>query len=287
MKFIVSFTTSPTRINKCEIMLQSILNQTRKADLIILNIPKIFQRTGEEYNIPKNFSDKITINIIDRDFGPATKIIPTIKYLNDNQYNINDTCIIYLDDDIKYMNRMIESYEKTILNNDNTVWGAIGFDFIDNKIKHKIKHNSKCSIIEGYAGVCVKLSIFENDFFEYIEKYINDIDCRLSDDVILSNYYHKKNIKINIISIPKYYSIDEMVIRGAILDYGNGEDALHNGANGLVESNFNRYNKVIDILNNNNDYYIKINNKINNNVNNNVIKFSLNKRFLNIISKKI
>jgi hypothetical protein len=78
-----------------------------------------------------------------------------------------------------------------------------------------------------------------------------------------------------------------MVIRGAILDYGNDVDALHNGANGLVESNFNRYNKVIDILNNNNDYYIKINNNINNEINNNVIKPQLNKRFLNIISKKI
>ena len=58
MKYIVSFTTSPTRIHKCRPMLNSILGQTRKPDLILLNIPKVFERTGETYDttLPEFFS---------------------------------------------------------------------------------------------------------------------------------------------------------------------------------------------------------------------------------------
>ena len=83
MKVVVSFTTSPTRISKTKIMIDSILNQSRKPDFFLLNIPKIFPRTGRSYIIPdfiKN-NDNIIINVIDRDYGPATKVIPTILFI--------------------------------------------------------------------------------------------------------------------------------------------------------------------------------------------------------------
>ena len=253
MKYIVSFTTSPIRIHKCQPMLLSILNQSRKPDLIILNIPKIFNRTGETYDIPKNVSDHVFINIVETDMGPGTKIIPTIKYLIDNNYDKNDTRIIYLDDDIRYMRRMIECYEKNIAINDNSTWTASGFDFMNLHFIGKRNNNDTCVIAEGYGAVCVKLSIFDNTFFDYIDRYIHDIDCKLSDDVILSNYYHRKNIKIRIMNIPGEYSLIDMWSQHSILDYGNQTDALHNGAGGTSENNMNRYKKVIYKLNNNKD----------------------------------
>lgn len=258
MKYIVSFTTSPSRIHKCQPMLLSILNQSRKPDLIILNIPKIFNRTGEQYSVPKNVSDYVYVNVIENDLGPGTKIIPTIKYLNDNNYDKNDTRIIYLDDDIKYMNKMIECYEKNIHINDNSTWTATGFDFINFQLNGKRNNNDSCIIAEGYGAVCVKLSIFDDDFIEYINKYIHDIDCKLSDDVILSNYYHKKNIQIKILNIPNTYSIIDMWRNNCILDYGNQADALHNGAGGISDNNINRYKKVILKLHNNNDRFFPL-----------------------------
>ena len=84
MKFIISFTTSPTRIYKIEKMMNAIINQTVKPDLIILNIPKIFHRTNETYQIPdylNSIYDKFVINHIETDYGPATKIYPTIIFL--------------------------------------------------------------------------------------------------------------------------------------------------------------------------------------------------------------
>ena len=258
MKFIVSFTTSPTRIHKCQPMLKSIINQSRKPDLIILNIPKIFPRTGKQYSVPKDVSEHVVVNIIEKDFGPGTKLVPTIKYLNNNNYDKNNTRIIYLDDDIRYMNKMIECYEKNIECDDNSSWTATGFDFINFQLNGKRNNKDTCTIAEGYGAVCVKLSIFEDDFFEYINKYIDDIDCRLSDDIILSNYYHKKKINIKILNIPNEYSIIDMWKNKCILDYGNESDALHNGASGTSQNNVNRYKKVLFKLNNNKDRYFPV-----------------------------
>jgi hypothetical protein len=103
MKFVVSFTTSPTRIHKCGQMINSILDQSRKPDLFLLNIPEEFARTGEKYDVPRYIRKSLTVNHIQVDYGPATKIIPTVAYLSHpdraDKYDPEDTRIIYLDDD--------------------------------------------------------------------------------------------------------------------------------------------------------------------------------------------
>lgn len=83
-------------------MLNSSLQQSRKPVLIILNIPYVFARTREEYTIPTHVSQYVCVNQIEIDYGPGTKIIPTIHFLKDKGYESNDTRIIYLDDDIQY-----------------------------------------------------------------------------------------------------------------------------------------------------------------------------------------
>lgn len=99
------------------------------------------------------------------------------------------------------------------------------------------------------------MSVFENDFYEYVAKYTlclsNDhyVDCRLSDDVILSNYYHMKKVPIKIVNIPGGLSIFDIWKEKCILDYGkfNDKDALHNGTNG-ISSNSQRYLNVLNTL---------------------------------------
>lgn len=267
MKYIVSFTTSPTRIHKCRPMLNSILEQTRKPDLILLNIPKVFERTGETYEIPKFVENSVIVNVVDKDYGPGTKLIPTIRYLIQNRYDPRNTRIIYLDDDISYMAKMIETYEAVIAKKDDNVWTATGFDFLNMQLNGKRQHKDQATIAEGYGSVCVKLSMFdadadtdvdEDNFFKYIDRYITDQDCRLSDDIILSNYYHKKNVGIFIVNIPNHHSIHDMWRYNNILDYGKQEDALHNGANGTSFNNVDRYKKVITKLNKGKERHFKM-----------------------------
>ena len=246
-------------------MLNSILEQTRKPDLILLNIPKVFERTGETYDIPKFVEKSVVINVVDKDYGPGTKLIPTIRYLIQNGYDPKNTRIIYLDDDIYYMVKMIETYEKVIAKNDDNVWTATGFDFLNMQLNGKRQHKDQATIAEGYGSVCVKLSIFdadtdtdEDNFFKYIDRYITDSDCRLSDDIILSNYYHKKSVGIFIVNIPNHHSIHDMWRYNNILDYGKQEDALHNGANGTSFNNVDRYKKVITKLNKGKERHFKM-----------------------------
>ena len=254
-KIVVSFTTSPTRINKCGPMINSILDQTRKPDLFLLNIPETFARTGEAYVVPKYIRKSLTVNRIETDYGPATKIIPAVAYLchsdRARNYDPGRTRIIYLDDDIAYPKKMIETYEKMIAPNDDNVWTSTGFDFVNMHIEGKRTHKDFATIAEGYGSVCVKLNTFGDDFMEYMTRYTaNDNQiCRLSDDVILSNYYHRCNIGINIMNIPGFLSIHDIWQEQKILDYGNESDALHLGAGGTSDNNVDRYKRVISALN--------------------------------------
>ena len=254
MKIVVSFTTSPTRINKCGPMIHSILDQTCKPDLFLLNIPEEFARTGESYNVPKYIRKSLTVNRISTDYGPATKILPTVMYLTNAKsadYDPENTRIIYLDDDIAYPKRMIETYKQVIPTNDNNVWTSTGFDFVNMKLHGKRTHKDTATIAEGYGSVCVKLNTFGYDFVEYMTRYtaVDNQICRLSDDVILSNYYHRRNVGIIIMNIPGFLSINDIWNEAKILDYGNEADALHLGAGGTSDNNVDRYKRVIAALN--------------------------------------
>lgn len=264
MKFVVSFTTSPTRINKCGPMINSILDQSRKPDLFLLNIPETFARTGETYVVPRYIRKALTVNRIAIDYGPATKIIPTVAYLRDadraHNYDPENTRIIYLDDDISYPKKMIETYEKMISTTDNNVWTSTGFDFINMQLNGKRTHKDFATIAEGYGSICVKLNTFGDDFMEYMTRYTaadNQI-CRLSDDVILSNYYHRRNAGIIIVNIPGFLSINDIWSEQKILDYGNDSDALHLGAGGTSDNNVDRYKRVITALNKNKERCFKL-----------------------------
>ena len=267
MKFIISFTTTPCRINKIKPMLDSILNQQLKPNLIILNLPEIFYRTGEKYIIPNFLNENITINRVKKDYGPATKIIPTVYYLINNNYDINDTYIIYLDDDIKYSEYLVFTYDYLLKSNVNPlILCCSGFNFVSSNGKlnlyWKKEHNDIVSVAEGYASVCVPLNVFKNNFDKYFQKYIfndNYKDCLLSDDVILSNYYHLNGFEIRIVNIINKCSRQDLWKNNCILEYGNLEDALHFGAGGESLTNKERYPKVLEILKINNELFIEIN----------------------------
>ena len=263
-KIVVSFTTSPTRINKCGPMINSILDQTRRPDLFLLNIPEKFERTGETYVVPKYIRKSLTVNRVVTDYGPATKIIPAVDYLRHadraRTYDPEHTRIIYLDDDIAYPKKMVETYEKMIAPNDNNVWTSTGFDFLNMTLDGKRTHKDVATIAEGYGSVCVKLNTFGDDFMEYMTHYTGNDNqiCRLSDDMILSNYYHRRNVGIYIMNIPGFLSINDIWQEQKILDYGNDVDALHLGAGGTSDNNVDRYKRVISALNKNKERRFKM-----------------------------
>lgn len=235
--FVVSFTTSPTRIHLCYQMILGLLRQSVPPDKIILNIPEVFERTQEKYQVPKKITEmNVEVNVCSRDWGPATKLVPTIEYLRKNEYPEN-TRILYCDDDIYYPPKLIENLKNTP---DTYIWASAGFHIINlNKIVGNRNKFTTISVAEGFGGVCVTLQMFpqNKDFIMYMEACVVYPELRLSDDIILSNYFSKQGITIVI--LPQTISV---------LQYGNQADALHNGANGITTSNIDRYRKAFQRL---------------------------------------
>ena len=249
--FVVTFTTSPTRIHKCKPMMDSILIQ--KPDLFLLHIPKVFERTKESYVIPDFIQKESKLQILycDVDYGPGTKLIPTIQYLKENHYPL-ETRILYCDDDIEYPSTMIATLRET---NPNVVWTSTGFFFEKRNIGSVRfvtcrNHQERIHVGEGFGGVCVTLGMFSNDFFPYVNEFMQETLFRTSDDLIFSNYFARWNIPICICNTPSY---NHSLLH--ILNYGNENDALHLGADNTIDTNGNRYRQVLKLLQKQRMYY--------------------------------
>lgn len=242
-KIIISLTTSPKRIYLLEKTLLSIINQNIKPDQIYVNIPPIFKRTCESYPDPllifthqELFKD-IIWNKECEDNGPITKLSGVFNLINEKE----DTWIITIDDDIKYLQYTIELYMNCITKMDcKNAYGLSGFKWINEKMV-SIYENEIANVIEGYGSCCYHRSFFPNrPWNNYLKKIIEDKNCRFSDDLIISNWLALNFIKRYVISTP-YINRKLMCKNKCILDYGTTKDALHNGGELSLQNNKLRY----------------------------------------------
>ena len=228
MRIIISLTTIPTRISKLKPTIDSIKKQSIKPDKIVLNIPKKFSRTGEKYIIPKWIvrDKKITINHCGEDKGPIMKLFPTIFLENDPE-----SIIISIDDDNCYGKHMIEELCKYSSQYNNAAFGSSGLILTNDhqSMSHSV-HLNNVTVLEGFGAVAYKRKFFDEDFSEYVNKVCENIQCKLSDDITISNYLASKNIERKTIRTDKY-SLGHVIY----LPYGFKNDALHKGANNLIE----------------------------------------------------
>jgi hypothetical protein len=109
-RIIASLSTLPDRIAKLEPTLQCLLNQTRPPDEIVLAIPPFSFRQKKAYVIPPALAAISQLQIVrcDRDWGPATKFIPTIQ--RELAAGRGGTLVMVVDDDRIYPRDAIETY---------------------------------------------------------------------------------------------------------------------------------------------------------------------------------
>ena len=257
-RFVVSLTTSPKRLPHIGKVIQTIYSQNVKPDKIYLNIPSIFKRTGESYPdiMPEELSasfNNIVWNKCGEDVGPGTKLHGTLQVIPEDE----DVWIITIDDDILYLPYTIEMYARTITTfqpiDPKFAMGLAGFEFRERTISPVLDFG-EVDILEGYGSACYHRSFFNKSWTSYLNKCIENKDCRLSDDIFISNWLSLRNIKRVNMSAP-WISRKLMWANKCILSYGNESDALHNG--GGVEStetettnNIVRYGKTCIYLHN-------------------------------------
>lgn len=196
-KVVVSLTTSPTRLLLLEPVIQSILHQDYPVDHIELNLPQKY-KNKEEYILPDfiNKYEKLQVYRIEKDLGPATKIVPTILRHFDK-----DTWLVSLDDDHMYPPEIVSTLLKgVVLYGDQNVYSIGGINLFIGSGCTINSHNSYktgyVDVLEGVFGVLYNPRICHENLLEYIEKVNECKECLTSDDITLSNYLAWKNVKI-------------------------------------------------------------------------------------------
>lgn len=166
-KVVISFTTMPDRINKMKRTICSILKQSVRVDEIRINIPYKTSK-GKTYIIPKWLKKLNNIHIyrVDKDWGPATKSLPTIK---DESLN---TRIIVVDDDVVYsyntVKYLIYLFEKK---NGRMAITNYGDNYNENAsmkgILNYIKGSKRVRVIRGHSGYVITPKMFSKQVFDY------------------------------------------------------------------------------------------------------------------------
>lgn len=203
---IITLTTVPNRLMEpkdhmgTRLGLKTILDQRYNDYEIHFNIPYYYKVDNTEIFLPDwliEFTKQYSNLKIFRteDFGPITKILPTLERIDDPE-----TILIVVDDDLYYMDGLIEAHVNGRLKYPNCAIGFAGMSALDSSCHFctTLKKDTRVKILEGYKSVSYKRSFFDLD-----ELKRDFIPLSWNDDLILSAYMGYKNIPKIVLSYEK------------------------------------------------------------------------------------
>lgn len=217
LKVVVTLTTVPERLDNPLVdavpsVIVSLCNQDFEYKYEVhFNIPYTHKIKNKPYTIPQwliTLQEKYENLKVYRteDYGPCTKVIPTIERIT-NQ----DTIIVVLDDDFVYHKDTIKEHYKFQKEFNNC---AIGYDGLGvsspkygdsrDRFVALVNENTKVDCLQHYRTVSYKRRFFENDFFDLF------VGKTLSDDILTSYYMRYKNIDMYVVPIPNHNHIDSL-----------------------------------------------------------------------------
>lgn len=205
LKVVISLTSYPARIQFVPDTIKTLLNQSLKADKIILNLGSD-KFPNKEKDLPeelvKLIGNEFQINWMEKDLRSFSKLIPTLK-------NHPDSIIVTADDDILYpvgwLEKLIASYKKEPhLIHCHRAHRIVmeNMQFLPyNKwlFEHKDSSISYWNFLTGVGGVLYPPNCLHKDVFK-IEKF-QEL-CPLADDIWFWAMALLNNTKIKIIENP-------------------------------------------------------------------------------------
>lgn len=207
-RVVISMTTLPNRYDYLLKTLTCLHNQTVKVDAIYLTLPKQAKRSGLYYpELPDEIKKLCTVVHVDLDYGPILKIYGGLMKESDS------TIIITADDDVVYPSDFVSIFLKKHQLHPNCAITGRGilvglgtFYFGINNLTYifkgitgfRVYNGRQVDIVQGVSGCLYKRSFFpQNDqLYDKLLKYTKDEDVFKSDDILISGYLCKNNIKI-------------------------------------------------------------------------------------------
>lgn len=231
-KVVISLTTIPSRAKYLRFLYSSLKEQSVTPDRVEINIPYQYKRRDfGKVNLDDIPSE---MNVFEcEDFGPATKILPTL-----DRYRDQDALIVYCDDDRRYEKNWLK---RLISGANNDPQSAICEEAFSiryferklnsrNKIKYRIKQaitfgiyrrlmkNMPPYICEGFGGVLVRPNMIKKPLLPIPDKLY------FVDDVYLSGLIYMNGYKIR----KTQMTVEErsLGIEHQDVDIGEFDDAL-------------------------------------------------------------
>jgi hypothetical protein len=232
-RVIVSLSTLPDRILNLGPTLESIVNQTRAPDEIVLAVPEFSLRQKKHYVIPEYLGSypKLRILRCSRDWGPATKFIPVIQ--EELAANRDDTLIMAVDDDRIYPRDALETYlhyHRKLPNAalcfrgarmpSDLVWLRAQTFFAD-----KIREPKEVAVITGCGSYLIQPRFFDARLWDYSSA---PRGAFYMDDIWISGWLDRRKIE-------KYVVPASAIMRTARAQ--RGTMTLHDVPNGRRKNN--------------------------------------------------
>jgi len=215
-KLYISMTSTPPRFKYLPEAIKNLKQQNRPFEKIILNIPKEYKRFPGEYQLPEEVlnDEKVYVNYIDVDLGPITKILP----IKDLEFISDMDLIFSADDDIGYANNILQRFVREF-EKEEREYAITGRGLKISKGKAFRDLDLITKFLQGFSGCLYRKVYFKNFSDEYYNAILNNRECFVSDDIVISGWLEKENIKIKNLSLMNRKDL-------SILDYGLQEDRL-------------------------------------------------------------
>lgn len=198
----VGITTTHNRIPYIVPTLKSLLDQTFIPKTIVLSIPYVMARTGEQVEIPQSVIELAResggILKIHRthDFGPATKFVGLMEVVTDP-----DTYLVWCDDDIIYHPDFLNTLVKNTRKLGPTCAAGFSGAMLDENGLRFVNEQCKVNVLEGWLGVCCqKRNMPSHEIFYSVtpEKYKTMSEHQLlrfrSDDYVICKLLREKGV---------------------------------------------------------------------------------------------
>ena len=230
----ISMTTSPSRIDKVASIIEAL--DLSLVESVWINIPQVFARTGERYQIPDALVHipKVRIHEIDQDYGPATKFLPGVMRARKLD---SKAIVISLDDDHAYPKSIVAEHVYAVAHGakvSNIIDAragdlANGFFALpkDDPNLHAAWPSQDYTLIHGWSSVAyvaevVPVAKIITWLQQEHEAQVEDNNCLFSDDFLITYALASEQVPITTVQTDYAQFTDIFP-----LSYGLADDALH------------------------------------------------------------